>query len=84
MGEKKQVGVISRYFHKIGVAAIMLEDTLNVGSKISIKGATTNFAMVVNSMQVDRVEIETGSKGQEIAIKVAERVRENDVIYLIE
>lgn len=84
MGEKKQVGVISRYFHKIGVAAMMLEDTLNVGSKISIEGATTNFEMVVNSMQVDRAEIETGSKGQEIAIKVAERVRENDIVYLVE
>ena len=80
----KRVGVISRYFHKIGVAAIVLEDTLNVGSKIKIEGATTNFEMVVNSMQVDRAEIESGSKGQEIAIKVADRVRENDVVYLVE
>jgi len=80
----KRVGVISRYFHKIGVAAIVLEDTLNVGSKIKIEGATTNFEMVVKSMQVDRAEIESGSKGQEIAIKVADRVRENDVVYLAE
>ena len=80
----KRVGVISRYFHKIGVAAIVLEDTLNVGSKIKIEGATTNFEMVVNSMQVDRAEIEAGSKGQEIAIKVADRVRENDVVYVVD
>ena len=84
MGEKKQIGVITRYFHKIGVAAIMLEDTLNVGSKISIEGATTNLEMIVNSMQVDRAEIESGSKGQEIAIKVTERVREKDLVYLVE
>jgi len=84
MGEKKQVGVITRYFHNIGVAAIMLENTLNVGSKISIEGATTNFEMNVNSMQVDRVEIESGTKGQEIAIKVADRVREKDIVYLLE
>ena len=80
----KRVGVISRYFHKIGVAAIVLEDTLNAGSKIKIEGATTDFEMVVKSMQVDRVEIESGSKGQEIAIKVADRVREKDVVYLVE
>lgn len=84
MGDKKQVGVISRYFHKIGVAAILLEDTLNVGSKISIEGATTSLKMVVKSMQVDRADIESGSKGQEIAIKVADRVREKDVVYLVE
>ncbi|MFX1560924.1 MAG: translation elongation factor-like protein [Promethearchaeota archaeon] len=84
MGEKKQIGVITRYFHKISVAAIMLDDTLNVGSKISIEGATTNFEMTVHSMQMDREDIESGSKGQEIAIKVPDRVREKDVVYLVE
>ncbi|MHA1965647.1 MAG: translation elongation factor-like protein [Candidatus Thorarchaeota archaeon] len=83
MGERR-VGVISRYFHKIGVAAIVLEDELKVGSKIRIEGATTNFDMNVDSMQVDRADIETGSKGQEIAIKVSERVREKDIVYSVE
>jgi hypothetical protein len=84
MGEKKQIGVITRYFHKISVAAIMLEDTLKVGNKVSIEGATTNFEMNIASMQVDRKDIESGSKGQEIAIKVPDRVREKDIVYLIE
>ncbi|TET10937.1 MAG: translation elongation factor-like protein [Candidatus Thorarchaeota archaeon] len=83
MGEKK-VGVVTRYFHKISVAAIMLEDDLRVGSKIRFEGATTKFEMNVDSMQIDRADIETGSKGQEIAIKVSERVREKDVVYSIE
>jgi putative protease len=84
MGDKRRIGVITRYFHKIGVAAIMLEDQLNVGSKISIEGATTNFEMTVNSMQIDRADIESGSKGQEIAIKVKDRVREHDAVFLVE
>ncbi|MFW9974755.1 MAG: translation elongation factor-like protein [Candidatus Thorarchaeota archaeon] len=84
MGEKKQIGIITRYFHKIGVAAIMLDDKLSVGNKIRIEGATTEFEMTIRSMQVDREDIESGKKGQEIAIKVPDRVRENDVVYLIE
>jgi len=84
MGEKKQIGVITRYFHKIGVAAIMLDDTLSVGNKISIEGATTSFEMTVRSMQMDMKVIESGTKGQEIAIKVPDRVREKDIVYLIE
>jgi len=83
MGEKR-VGTISRYFHKIGVAAIILEDELKVGSKIRIEGATTNFEMTVHSMQVDRADIDAGSKGQEIAIKVADRVRENDIVFIVD
>jgi putative protease len=83
MGEKKQIGVVTRYFHKIGVAAIMLEDSLTVGSKVSIEGSTTNFEQEVSSMQVNREDIQEGKKGQEIAIKVKDRVRENDVVYLM-
>jgi len=84
MGDKKLVGVVTRYFAKIGVAAIMLEDTLRVGSKISVEGTTTNFEQNVASMQIDRAEIEVGEAGQEIAIKVSDRVREKDKIYLLE
>jgi putative protease len=83
MGEKKQIGVITRYFHKIGVAAIMLEDTLKVGNTISIEGTTTNFEQEISSMQVDREDIQEGKKGQEIAIKVKDRVRENDSVFLL-
>ncbi|MFW9803959.1 MAG: translation elongation factor-like protein [Promethearchaeota archaeon] len=83
MGEKKQIGVITRYFHKIGVAAIMLEDTLKVGDKISIEGTTTSFEQEIASMQVDRKDISEGIKGQEIAIKVKDRVREKDTVYLL-
>jgi putative protease len=84
MGDKKLVGIVTRYFAKIGVAAIMLEDTLKVGNRISVEGTTTNFEQSVASMQVDRAEIEAGEAGQEIAIKVSDRVREKDKVYLLD
>ncbi|MFQ5832571.1 MAG: hypothetical protein ACE5H4_07705 [Candidatus Thorarchaeota archaeon] len=84
MSEKKLVGVVTRYFAKINVAAIMLEDSLKVGNKISIEGTTTSFEQMVSSMQIDRADIEKGKAGQEIAIKVADRVREKDRVYLLE
>ena len=83
MSERKQIGVITRYFHKIGVAAIMLEGTLKVGDKIGIEGTTTSFEQEIASMQVDRKDIAEGTKGQEIAIKVKDRVREKDTVYLL-
>ncbi len=84
MGDKKLVGVVTRYFAKIGVAAIILEDTLKVGSKICVEGTTTNFEQNVASMQIDRADIQVGEAGQEIAIKVSERVREKDKVYLLD
>ena len=82
MGEKKQIGVVTRYFGKISVAAIMLEDTLKVGDTISIEGSTTHFQQTIDSMQVDRKDIQEAGPGQEIAIKVKDRVRDNDKVFL--
>ncbi|MFX0108775.1 MAG: translation elongation factor-like protein [Candidatus Hodarchaeota archaeon] len=83
MGEK-EIGVISRYFAKIDVAAIILNDELKIGDNIRIQGATTDFEMRVSSMQINRENIEEAKSGQEIAIKVPERVREKDKVFLIE
>ncbi|MHA1908517.1 MAG: translation elongation factor-like protein [Candidatus Thorarchaeota archaeon] len=83
MGDKKQIGVVTRYFGKISVAAIMLEETLKVGDTISIEGSTTNFQQKIDSMQVDRNEIEEAGSGQEIAIKVKDRARDNDKVFLV-
>jgi len=80
----KKIGEISRYFHNISVAAILLSDELNEGDRIHIRGATTDFEQTVRSMQIDRKPIEKGQKGQEIAIKVSERVREGDDVFLID
>ncbi|MFW9908534.1 MAG: translation elongation factor-like protein [Candidatus Thorarchaeota archaeon] len=83
MSDKKQIGVVTRYFGKIGVAAIKLSHPLKVGQTISIEGGTTSFEQKVASMQVNRKDIAEAGPGQEIAIKVADRVRENDKVFAI-
>ncbi|MHA2373126.1 MAG: translation elongation factor-like protein [Candidatus Thorarchaeota archaeon] len=82
MGDNKHIGSVTRYFHKIGVAAIMLEDKLKVGDNIRIEGTTTSLEQTIHSMQIDRESIEDAKAGQEIAIKVVDRVRENDKVYI--
>ena len=49
----EQIGHVSAYYSKIGVAAIELTATLSVGEKIKVKGATTDFEIEVTSMQID-------------------------------
>jgi len=81
---ERKIGEVTHYFTNIDVAAIELEDELNVGDTIRIKGHTTDFEMKIDSMEVDRDSIETGKPGQEIAIKVKNRVREHDEVFLVE
>lgn len=77
----EQVGEVFTYFSKVGVAGIKLSGTLKVGDKIRIKGATTDFEQTLDSIQVDRNEIEEAKEGDKIGIKVKDRVREGDKVY---
>jgi hypothetical protein len=80
----KQIGKITHYFNKIGVAAILLTDELEVGDTIHVLGRNTDFKQQVASMQLEHQDIEQAAVGQEIAIKVEQRVRRNDKVYKLE
>ncbi|MFQ6063940.1 MAG: translation elongation factor-like protein [Candidatus Bathyarchaeia archaeon] len=79
----EEVGKVSHYFTKIGVAVINLTAPLSVGDRITIKGVTTDLEQTVDSMQIEHENVTTAKAGQSIGLKVKERVRESDVVYKI-
>ncbi|MBS7654811.1 MAG: translation elongation factor-like protein [Candidatus Bathyarchaeia archaeon] len=81
--ELKEVGRVTHYFTKIGVAVVNLTDTLSVGDKILVKGAVTNFEQTVESMQIEHKNVNIAQSGQSVGLKVNQRVREGDKIYRI-
>lgn len=83
MEEKKPIGKVSHYYTKIGVAVIDLNDSLAVGDKISIEGASTKFTQTVDSMQIEHKDVKQATSGDSIGLKVVERVREGDRVYRV-
>lgn len=81
--EKKLIGKVTHYFSKINVAGIQLSDNLAVGSRISIEGATTAFEEVIDSMQIDNKSVTEAKPGDLIGIKVNEKTRVGDNVFLI-
>ncbi len=79
--EEKEVGEITHYFDKIGVAIVKVTDSIKVGDRISIKGKTTNFQQAVQSMQIEHVNVDEAGNGDEIGLKVDKQVREGDKVY---
>ena len=84
MAEKpeKEIGTVSTYFSNVGVAAIKLSGKLKVGDKIHVKGHTTDFEIKVESIQIERKEVKSAKKGDHIGIKVSDKVRPNDKVFL--
>jgi len=81
--EGKLVGKITHFFDNISVAVIDLNAPLKAGDKIRVKGETTDFEQEVESMQVEHEKIDKAKKGQAIGMKVKEKVRLNDKVYVV-
>ena len=80
--KEMQVGKVTHYFSKIGVAIIEVTDgSIKVDDEIHIKGHTTDFKQKVKSMQIEHDKIEIAEPGQSIGLKVAESARANDLVY---
>ncbi len=81
--EEKPIGKIIHYYSNLGVAIVELSGPLAVGDRIKIKGATSDFDEVVESMQIEREPIQKAKKGDAVGLKVGEKVREGDEVYKI-
>jgi putative protease len=83
MAEEKQIGKITHYFGKIGVAVVELTDELKVGDTIHIVGGERDFTQTVSSMQIEHQNVEKAGAGEAIGLKVDQPVKEGDKVYKV-
>jgi len=77
------IGKVSDFFARPVVAGIELTATLKVGDTIHIKGYTTDLELVIDSMQINNVNVSEGKAGDSVGIKVSDRVRRGDTVYKV-
>ena len=84
--KKVYVGKCMKYFSKIGVAEFLIEnEDLHVGDKILVTGTTTGaLIQPCDEIRFDLEPVETATRGQHISIKVNDRVRVNDKLYVLQ
>jgi len=80
---EKLIGFVSNYFEHVGAMAVKLEDNLKVGDKIKVVGGDVNIEQKVDSMQIQNKKISSAEKGDEVGIKVKEKVRKGYKVYRI-
>lgn len=79
----KKIGTVTHCFGKISVVVVNLKGELKVGDKIRFKGNKTDFEQEVNSLQIEKQPVAKAGKGESIGLKVNEKVRVGDEVYLI-
>lgn len=79
-----EIGRISHYYGKIGVAAIELDKGgLSVGDTIRIKGHTTDLTQTIDSIQIEHESVESATQGQAVGVQVSDHVREHDAVFKV-
>jgi len=79
-----KIGEITHFFGKPMVAAIKVTgEGLKVGDTIHIKGKTHDFSQVIESMQIEHQNITEAKPGDNIGVKVKEKVKEGDVVFKV-
>ena len=84
MASEHRVGTVTHYFDRPQVGAIDLEEVVEVGDVLHFSGHTTDFRQQVTSMEVDHQAVELAGPGDEVAVKVEQRVREGDEVFRVE
>src|SRR2546425_7582043 len=80
--ERKKVGEVFHFYTKIGVAAIRVtNDGIAIGDTVQIQGPSTNLEQTVEALQIEHALVSRAGPGQEVGMKVRDRVREKDFVY---
>ncbi len=78
----KEIGKITHYFNKIGVAVLELSASLKVGDTIVISAYGGDFEQNVDSMEAEHEQLTEAKAGDAVGLKVSQSVKEGDVVYL--
>ena len=77
----EEIGKIVVFFAKPSAAVVELTAPLRIGETIYVKGHTTDFQQLVESMQINRQSVDAAVAGQSVGIHMEGRCRKHDVVY---
>ena len=81
---EEQIGYVSNYFKNISVAAVeIINGAVAIGDKLHFRGHTTDFEVIVDSMQIGHAAVTVAKKGDSIGLKVPAKVRKHDKVYKV-
>jgi hypothetical protein len=83
MTNGERIGEVIHFYGKIDVAVLRLSQNLQIGEMIHFLGRNTDFKQEVTSMQIEHQSVDEVKSGEEVAIKVIQRVRKGDAVFRI-
>ena len=85
MEEKEiEVALVQDYFAHVGVVALeIVAEGIHVGDVLHFKGHTTDLITEVSSMQIEHESVKDAKIGDNVGVKVNDKVRIHDKVYKV-
>jgi translation elongation factor EF-1alpha len=80
---ENRIGKVTHYFDRICVAVLGLTDKLRVGDMVHFLGHSTDFKQEVSSLQIEHQNVSEATPGQDVALKVNQKVHPNDAVFKV-
>ena len=84
MADEKPIGEVIHWYDKISVAVIKLTAALKKGDTIKVKRNEEEFEETISSMQIDREDVDSAKKGDEVAVKLSQKAKEGAAVFKME
>ncbi len=81
--KREYIGRVEHFYSKIGVVAIKLDKGLSLGDIIEIGTYENAVRQRIESMQINRENVEKAFEGDSIGIKVNYPINDNSRVYKI-
>lgn len=86
MATEKKVGEVTHFFDKISVVIVKVAkgQKISVGDTLHYKNASgsTDFTEKIDSMQIFKEQVQTAKAGEEVGIKVGQKISEGVEVFL--
>lgn len=83
MAEEELIGKVIHYYGNLGVAIVELSATIKVGQAVHFKGAHDDFVQEVKELEYEHQSISEGKAGQQVGLKVDQKIHENDQVFSV-
>lgn len=78
-----EIGKVTHYDDRSGVAILMLNRMLKVGDEIRIHGSVMDFTQQVTSLEINHTNVLWAQPGDDVALEVRGPVQVNDRVYRV-
>jgi putative protease len=78
-----RVGEITHFYDKLSVAVLNITEPVRVGDMLHLLGHHTDFRQKLESIQIEHKEVTEAEPGQEVAVKVAQKVHPGDTVFKV-